>query len=204
MQYIHVCTKDPVEDSTGNWYESPVRNLHQVCKDIVTYASDRKGMSDIIERDSYALSGKVSDVPINVDIYAIICLWNGEYYGHIYSWIANDMSFAMGIRNRWDYPSIKGSNNDPFIITGKPISWHILEGARIFASMNGFKEMNIVEPMEVMVPILTKLGFKSAEISDEYIEISLLSTTYVEASGEGWLTVFKRSTESTLFNMNNV
>lgn len=83
--------------------------------------------------------------------YAVVLLFNNQYYGHIYCWKSDDTCFCIGIRTRVDRIFIEDSP--------KNISYYLLEGVRTFAKINNCEKMAVVSPLGIMPKILRTLNF---------------------------------------------
>lgn len=105
---------------------------------------------DIFARDNEALE----QYKFKNQIYAIVLLYNNEYYGHIYTWISYKRTFAIGIRARVDNLFLPDENKL------KNISYYLLEGVRNFSITMKTKSYNIVNPLPIMRDILSNLNFE--------------------------------------------
>ena len=99
------------------------------------------GHLDVLERDQEVLNQK----DWNVITYAIVLLYKGEYFGHIYTWLSPIdpiTCFAMGIRGRVDsvFRMDKLQN----------VASYLLEGVRRFALANRATSIIITHPLNVM------------------------------------------------------
>lgn len=104
--------------------------------------------TEILSRDEDVLTGDTSK-----SIYAVVCIHNNRYVGHIYAWLSNDKStiLAMGIRSRIDYCLVKER------VTG--VSKLLLEGVRLLGIHLNCGFISIAYPMGIMPIILRELGF---------------------------------------------
>ena len=121
-------------------------------------------MIDITNRDRDILNQKTW----NVTTYAIVVLYKGEYFGHIYAWLSPidpSLCFAMGIRGRADSVFREDDLRN--------VSHYLLEGVRRFAKAKGCRTMVITHPLDVMRPILGRLNFRVTSISRTVIGDSL-------------------------------
>ena len=108
------------------------------------------GHVDVLERDQEVFN----QTDWNVTTYAIVLLYKGEYFGHIYTWLSpidSTTCFAMGIRGRVDsvFRTDKLQN----------VASYLLEGVRRFALAKGARSIIITHPLDVMRVILLRLGF---------------------------------------------
>ncbi len=106
---------------------------------------------ELIVRDSYAM--KQED--FNVNTYAVVLLYKGEYYGHICTRVSpvdSDLCFTMGIRGRIDLPFIR--DRKLYSIAGI-----LLEGVRLFGVHMGCRSINIVNPFPIMENRSLDMGF---------------------------------------------
>lgn len=113
----------------------------------------QKDYFEVISRDQDALT--YDDV--NVQLYALVLVYNGIYQGHIYSWLSPydpNYCFAMGIRNRVDAIFIRYDEDNL-----RNVSHYLLEGVRRFAISKGISNIIITYPKPIMVKILPLLGF---------------------------------------------
>lgn len=137
------------------------------------------GYQDIFDRDLEAFEKK----DFTVDLYAIVLLVQGEYFGHVYSWISPtnpNLAFCIGIRSRVDWVFYK--NKYPNRV-GTPISSLLFEGVRRFASIGGATSMIIYQPLEVIRNIAPRLGFTLLAEDDydpEDIGISIYDYTLLD------------------------
>lgn len=107
------------------------------------------------------------DEPYNVVTYAVVVLWRGVYYGHIYAWMSptnKDYVFAIGIRSTVENWLLKGTDRGL-----DHVSAYLLEGVRQFALSNGARNVAIVDPRAVMIPILLNYGFRRMELDEAEI-----------------------------------
>nr|WIL03373.1 hypothetical protein Cplu_333 [Cedratvirus plubellavi] len=114
------------------------------------------GYQDVFERDLEAFG----QVDFNVDLYAVVLLVGGEYFGHVYCWISPtnpDLAFCIGIRSRvdWIFYKNKYQNRDR-----TPISSLLFEGVRRFALFKGALYMVIYQPLQVIRSIAPRIGFE--------------------------------------------
>lgn len=143
-----------------NYYRTPEQKTEQ-CK---KFLSRLTGYFDILERDQEVFN----QTTWNVNTYAIVVIYKGEYFGHIYVWrspIEPWLCFAMGIRGRVD--AVFREDNLP------NISSYLLEGVNRFCQLKGCTSLIITHPLDVMISILSKLGFKNYTISKNLIGKSL-------------------------------
>ena len=108
------------------------------------------GHVDVLERDQEVFN----QTTWNVTTYAIVLLYKGEYFGHIYAWLSPTDSttcFAMGIRGRVDsvFREDKLQN----------VASYLLEGVRRFALAKRASSIIITHPLPIMQIILSQLGF---------------------------------------------
>jgi hypothetical protein len=136
------------------------------------------GYQDIFERDLEAFE----QMDFTVDLYAVVLLIGGEYFGHVYTWISPtnpNLAFCIGIRSRvdWIFYKTKYQNR-----VRTPISSLLFEGVRRFASIKGARSMIIYQPLEVIRSIAPRLGFELLD-EDRYeaedIGESIYSHTYL-------------------------
>ncbi|QIN54402.1 hypothetical protein [Cedratvirus kamchatka] len=151
------------------------------------------GYQDVFERDLEAFEQD----DFNVDLYAVVLLNRGEYFGHVYTWISPEdpnLAFFIGIRSRVDWIFYKSKYpNSP--LTKTPISSLLFEGVRRFASIKGAKSMIIYQPLQVIRNIAPRSGFEPLpeDLYDrEDIGRSIFSHTYLARPFEDALV---RSTE---------
>lgn len=115
------------------------------------------GYQDIFERDLEAFA----QTDFNVDLYAVVLLNRGEYFGHVYTWISPEnpnLAFCIGIRSRVDWIFYKSKHGESTLVK-TPISSLLFEGVRRFASIKGAKFMIIYQPLEVIRNIAPRIGF---------------------------------------------
>lgn len=103
---------------------------------------------DILYRDVMALKNNIHSL-----IYAIVLIYENEYYGHIYSWFDNDICYAIGIRSR---PDILFMEQERKVSS---IALKLLEGVRRLAVCKGYGKIVIPEPLGVMDKILDSVKF---------------------------------------------
>ncbi|SPN79495.1 Hypothetical protein ZAZAV_341 [Cedratvirus Zaza IHUMI] len=116
------------------------------------------GYQDIFERDLEAFEQD----NFNVDLYAVVLLNRGEYFGHVYCWISPtnpELAFCIGIRSRVDWIFYK-SKYAQSALSKVPISSLLFEGVRRFASIKGAGSMIIYQPLEVIRNIAPRVGFQ--------------------------------------------
>ncbi|SPN79649.1 Hypothetical protein BRZCDTV_453 [Brazilian cedratvirus IHUMI] len=116
------------------------------------------GYQDIFDRDLEAFA----QVNFNVDLYAVVLLKKGEYFGHVYTWISPEdpnLAFCIGIRSRVDWVFYKNKYQESALVK-TPISSLLFEGVRRFASIKGARSMIIYQPLEVIRNIAPRLGFE--------------------------------------------
>lgn len=131
------------------------------------FISRIKDFSEILSRDEDALNY----VDIKGDLYAVVLIYQGEYQGHIYTWISPfDASycFAMGIRNRLDSIFTVYSGNNL-----RNVSSYLFEGVRRFALSKGASHLIVPYPRPIMTQLLPKLGFVQTEIKQSLLRLSL-------------------------------
>lgn len=130
----------------------------------------QESIFDVISRDEDAFSDR-----IGVDLYVIVMIYNGEYYGHIYVW-KNDINppmtqsqtitpnyacFAIGIRSRIDLLFLRKTyDNIP-----SRVSDYLLEGVKYFAIMNDCRAIVVPYPLKNMMVILEKNGFTRVSLT---------------------------------------
>lgn len=109
---------------------------------------------DVFARDEDVFRPKVT---YNVQIYATVLLLDGDYYGHIYSWISptdKDVCVFIGIRSRVDAFFIREETGK-----GPSVASLLLEGVRRFALSFSCKQMVVLRPLKVMRTLLPSFGF---------------------------------------------
>lgn len=160
---LYTLSWDPITRSyskVNNFYQSEEQKIEQ-CK---LYGKRLKGYKDVFNRDTNVFNQE----NWTVTTYAIVVLYKGQYFGHIYAWISPLyplMCLAMGIRGRVDSVFQKD--------TLQNTSNYLLEGVRRFAIAKGCYWMTITKPLPVMVNILSKLGFEKSFVKVAGIGISL-------------------------------
>jgi len=165
-----------VESNDANLYSMML--LQQVRNNIIEYhnqpihTKDDDGIwMDLFYRDISA----TSQFNFDSKTYANVLIYDGEYYGHIYSWTtpkSPDICFAIGIRARVDFQSLKGTNK-----ALPNISYYLLEALRRFACCKGCKRIVIPRPFPIMQHILSKLQFHHESISEVGIGVSVSNGT---------------------------
>ena len=131
---------------------------------------------DVYRRDLLAFK----QIGFNVDIYAVVLLYNGEYQGHVYIWNQPKIKqkrrstekkekhlMVMGIRNRID--TIWNRDDSSL----RNIALYLFEGVRLFADYLDLTKIAIVEPFAVIEQIVTKIGFVNSFVSAEIIGNSI-------------------------------
>lgn len=151
---------DNQDQIVKDYYRSPEQKAEQCAK----FLARLKGLFDVFERDQEVFN----QTNWNVQTYAIVVLYKGEYFGHIYTWISpveKWICFAMGIRGRVDSVFSKDNLQN--------LSGYLLEGARRFALAKGCRAIVVTHPLDVMKSILTKMGFLPFTLEKQYIGRSL-------------------------------
>lgn len=138
----------------------------QTCDIYLKIADD---FIDVMRRDVVA----IRQHNFNIQIYVVMIVLNGTYYGHIYTRISSiepSYCIAMGIRGRVDNLFLKAigasiSNISPLL----------LEGVRRFALVKGADKILIPYPLDVMTKILKRNGFriKFPPLPDDYVGKSI-------------------------------
>lgn len=105
----------------------------------------------------------------NVELNAIVVIYNNEYYGHIYAWVSpidRNICFFQGIRNRVDnlFLGEKKLSN---------VSNYLLEGVRNVALIKGCNQIIVANPRPIMREILSKLSFQPINIPIRYAGFSI-------------------------------
>ena len=131
---------------------------------------------DVYRRDLLAFK----QIGFNVDIHAVVLLYNGEYQGHVYIWNQPKIKqkrrstekkekhlMVMGIRNRID--TIWNRDDSSL----RNIALYLFEGVRLFADYLDLTKIAIVEPFAVIEQIVTKIGFVNSFVSAEIIGNSI-------------------------------
>ena len=114
----------------------------------------QEAYEDVFTRDMFALGGN-----LDIETYAVVLTDNEEYYGHIYTWVSPtnpDRCLMMGIRNRVDTSFLREDNVENYIAG---VASLLVEGVRRFATSKGCRQISVVLPFGVIVPILKSLGF---------------------------------------------
>ena len=122
---------------------------------------------DVYYRDILAF--KQED--FNVDIYAVVLLYQGQYQGHVYVWKrANRRKYlmVMGIRNRID--TIWNRDDSSL----RNIALYLFEGVRRFANYLEIKYITVVQPFNIIRDLLRKIGYVYVSISDRIIGTSII------------------------------
>lgn len=122
---------------------------------------------EILSRDDDALNY----TNILGDIYAVVLVYQGQYQGHIYTWLSpHDPTYccAMGIRNRIDtiFTLYSGDNISN-------VSSYLFEGVRRFALSKGASHLVVPYPRPIMTKLLPKIGFVSAAVPQSLLKSSL-------------------------------
>ena len=123
-----------------------------------------KGYQDTLSRDQDVFNQKDWDVRT----YAIVLLYKGEYFGHIYAWLSPSKPprcFAMGIRGRVDSVFREDQLQN--------VSAYLFEGVRKFALAKGCQAMTVTKPLRIMEAILKRMGFERKTVVGETIGRSL-------------------------------
>lgn len=119
-------------------------------------------MLEVLERDQMALT----QYDFNVRINAVVLLDNKDhYYGHIYAWLSPakpNVCLAMGIRTRIDMLFLRHMGS-----TMRNLSHNLIDGVAAFAQKHGCDTVVITNPLPIMIPILTKLGFEPTSQYDD-------------------------------------
>jgi len=136
-------------------YDSTFRRFHDT--DNITYEKI-ESYYDVFGRD-HSLYNDL----LEVETYCIVAIENGNYLGHIYTWISpedRNICLAMGIRST--------------IESGKKgISRFLLEGVRNFALLNGCNKILVPRPLPIMERILLQIGFQEQELIESISGISI-------------------------------
>lgn len=138
-------------------YELTPSEAEIPCKKLLERIS---GYMDVISRDSDIFNQR----NWNVITHAIVVLYKGEYFGHIYVWISpTDPTIVcvQGIRNRVDSVFIKDSLRD--------IAHYLFEGVRAFALANNCTTIIVVSPLPIMKRILRNWGFGAKTLTGQTI-----------------------------------
>ena len=136
---------------------------------------------DVYRRDLLAFK----QIGFNVDIHAVVLLYNSEYQGHVYIWNQPKIKLGrgrstekkdkhlmvMGIRNRID--TIWNRDDSSL----RNVALYLFEGIRRFAEYMDMNKIVIVEPFPVIEQIVTKIGFINNYISAEIIGNSISEYT---------------------------
>lgn len=139
------------------------------------------GYQDIFDRDLEAFA----QINFNVDLYAVVLLNRGEYFGHVYAWISPEdpnLAFCIGIRSRVDWIFYRNKYQESALVK-TPISSLLFEGVRRFASIKGARSMIIYQPLEVIRNIAPRAGFEPLpeDVYDpEVIGTSIFNHTLVD------------------------
>lgn len=130
----------------------------------------------LIDQDVFA------NLDWEVETWAIVLLYQGEYYGHIYSWrslVDPDRSFAMGIRSRVDRVFLEDSL--------KNITAYLLEGARRLSQSQGSTTLTVTYPFQHVIQILRQLGFElDDDVDTEFFGNSIVTRTSKRSALGGW------------------
>lgn len=148
------------QELVKNYYKSPEQKAEQCKKFLQRF----HGLVDVLERDQDVFNQRTW----NVQTYAIVVLYKGEYFGHIYTWVSPvdpSLCFAMGIRGRVDSVFIEDNLQN--------LSHYLLEGVRRFALAKGCSSIVVTHPLDTMKSILTRLGFRGSLIPRTTIGESL-------------------------------
>lgn len=146
-------------------YELTLSEAEIPCKKLLQRIS---GYMDVISRDSDVFNQR----NWNVITHAIIVLYKGQYFGHIYALISPidpTICCVQGIRNRVDSVFIKDSLRD--------IAHYLFEGVRAFALSNGCNKIAVVSPLPIMRRILTNWGFRPKTVDGKVIGKSVANIT---------------------------
>ena len=142
------------------------QNKKELCDKFLSIAGD---YIEVLSRDQDALN----QINFTVETNAVVLLYGGMYYGHIYSWVSPtnpSICFAMGIRNRIDSVFVRETSEHLPNISG-----YLLEGVRRFAINKGCNKIFIVNPKPIMEKILPKYGFEKQSINRSIIGKSIMS-----------------------------
>lgn len=143
-------------DEEGEWmFVNYTLNDSSVCHNH-TSNNFQRSIIDVLSRDSDAFSGLV-----NVDLYAVVLIHKGEYYGHIYTWKYNNYCVAVGIRSRIDIAFLRATEEGAL----KNVANYLLEGVRRFAAINSCHQIVIPYPLTSMLRILRSHGFVSERLT---------------------------------------
>lgn len=137
---------------------------------------------DVYYRDISAFE----QVNSNINIYAVVLLYQGHYQGHVYVWrrpTEKNYLMVIGIRNRID--TIWHRDDSSL----RNIALYLFEGVRLFANYLEIKYITVVEPFNIMIQILSKIGYVRAFIPARIIGTGIVevppgqsSTCYYSAS----------------------
>lgn len=111
----------------------------------------------------------------NVDLYCVVIFHDGEYYGHVFTWISPIeplYCLSIGIRNRVDSVFLKNTDKElPNVTT------YLMEGVRRFAEMNGCMYSTTLYPEPILRDkLLPEIGFFYDKIPLYYFGISIHSS----------------------------
>lgn len=162
-EYTFFNTKESREDISQN--AKPGITKRDLCN---KYKNMRFEYDEVLNRDSDAFKQD----NFNVNLYAVILLYNGLYYGHIYTWLFEGNCYCIGIRSRIDNIFINSEDRKL-----KYISKYLLEGVRRYALIEGCDTFYVINPLNKMKSILSKYGFKYKHFSG-YLGNSLNTGIY--------------------------
>jgi len=109
---------------------------------------------DVLNRDIFAYTSENG-------IYAVVLIYNGEYYGNIYVWFDNNICYTIGIHSRPDLVFMENRQ-----VTS--IALKLLEGVRRLCSCKGYTKIVIPEPLGIMDKILDSIEFAEVKGLDEF------------------------------------
>jgi hypothetical protein len=143
-------------------YDLDFRGSLEAC---ATFWNRWRGYLDTLLADGIVMS------QTNFDVipYVVLVIYDGVYYGHIYTWISSkdpNICFAQRIRGRVDAPFLSSAERL------SNISKYLFEGIRMFALQRGCDQISVIQPIGNMVEILKSMGFSKSKMPRSIIGMS--------------------------------
>lgn len=136
--------------------EIPIPHGHTLTSICRSYLTKSDAYRELLARDADVL------FKTSIPHYCVVAFWKPPhldeyiYTGHVYTWISPvdvNYCFVMGIRNRMD------STFSPELQL-RDVSSYLFEGCRRFALLKGCQHLYVTHPIDTMIPILIKKGFR--------------------------------------------
>lgn len=160
--------RPPRPDLIRQEYGVSQEEFEKACKDLAAKGQDYRDLMAMYDEKAFLLGydhpvgGEWQFIDLDSQLYAVVLIYRGEYYGHIYSFISPtepEYGFAVGIRSRVDIRFLGEE-------TLYNIPYYLLEGVRRFLVHSGSRYLVIPDPVERMAQFLTRLGFQLREDRD--------------------------------------